>query len=786
MRIAYEPPVGDFQFTLYAADGTTSILRTETNLPSGSFRTRSLEKGDYFLQFNGRGSRTGRTYYYSANLVAAATVDGESEPNDSSNTADLLDLDERATGHISFTRDRGVIDNQDYWNFTVPGSGTQGVLMTLYHDPEESDFQFSILDSNLDKVTGTETNAPSPRTLNFTVEPGEYFLLIDGRGSQIGRTYYSVALIYDPALGTPTPTPTPIENQFPPTLESAEIIIDEMNGDLLAIGIGFNDPDGNPSGFIYQWFINGMEVAGVAGERLTALNFMPGDIVTVFVFPFDGVFTGEERVASITIGSIAYRLEMTPEEMVLRPGEGDLFVVKFIPELPVEQEITFTIISDPIPGVELALEPGRIQLDPGKTTAFTKLFVVATNAAQEGTYAIEVEGISEGIIAQLSGTLRINEDPFQEIVTINAERSIVEVGETIVLFGQAVSSDEPGFVVSIVEETSGREFIVEDINAFNEYRFLYEPTDPGELRFFLQAGVPDDFISIFLVSRTITVQVIQNEQPQLVLATNAQGDESQGDMIQIFGELGTVFPDDDIPEIELTITQEQLNKNKAGKRLFTMLQQEMVNVPVEADGSFSTQAEVALNDGRLNFAAMWPGDARNVAVNSQSLSLPLGAARIDERAIFIAGTVRTEESSFNAIFQLATQVFTGRGFESDKQATIATASSSIAAVSAEVQKVKDAEQTLLYIVGKGSDEGVVLGDDTVLTPELLAEYIAQVTGTLVIVIEADNSGIFTGPLTTSTPSDRRRVIITSTDTKGKAIFAGGGLFSFSGSFFLSD
>ena len=44
------------------------------------------------------------------------------------------------------------------------------------------------------------------------------------------------------------------------------------------------------------------------------------------------------------------------------------------------------------------------------------------------------------IVAQASGSLRIIEDLFQNRVTINAGQSIVEVGETIVLFGQGVSA----------------------------------------------------------------------------------------------------------------------------------------------------------------------------------------------------------------------------------------------------------------------------------------------------------------------------------------------------------
>ena len=74
------------------------------------------------------------------------------------------------------------------------------VRLTLTHDPPTTNegFQFRVLNAGGQDVAGTETNAPSPRMIEFNVDPGVYTLLVDGRGSVVGRSYHISGEAFDP------------------------------------------------------------------------------------------------------------------------------------------------------------------------------------------------------------------------------------------------------------------------------------------------------------------------------------------------------------------------------------------------------------------------------------------------------------------------------------------------------------------------------------------------------------------------------------------------------------
>lgn len=230
-RTEYDPPREGFQFTLYGDGGAPTILGTETNLPSGGFRTRSLEAGSYVWLVTGRGSILGRSYFHSVQHIPALPFSDEGGPNDGPETADLIDLATTTVGHLSFTRDDGVVDNQDFWSFNLPGPGPVGIQLTLTHTPPGEGFQFRVLNSSLSDIAGTETVAPSPRTLTFTAQPGLHYLIVDGRGSQKGRVYQVSAAFFDPAVGTPTPTPPPTATPTPLPVETPNSIYSDVDND---------------------------------------------------------------------------------------------------------------------------------------------------------------------------------------------------------------------------------------------------------------------------------------------------------------------------------------------------------------------------------------------------------------------------------------------------------------------------------------------------------------------------------------------------------------------------
>jgi len=229
--VSHDPSEYDFQFVVYGADGTTSIFGTETNFPSGDSRVRHLAAGTYYLEINGRGRVEGRTYYCNVSTDAHPSAPSDIEPNDSFGAAKALNMDVKTKGHISFTQDSTAVDNLDYWSFTLPGTTTQGVWLTLTHDPIGYDFQFAVYDAGQNPVAGTETNAGSPRKLEFTTNPGAHYLLVNGRGRTVGRTYEISSVIYDPAVGTPTPTPVATDTPTPIPVVTPNSIHSDVNND---------------------------------------------------------------------------------------------------------------------------------------------------------------------------------------------------------------------------------------------------------------------------------------------------------------------------------------------------------------------------------------------------------------------------------------------------------------------------------------------------------------------------------------------------------------------------
>ena len=55
---------------------------------------------------------------------------------------------------------------------------------------------------------------------------------------------------------------------------------------------GWNDADGDPDGYRYQWKTNGAPVASATNAVLAALPFQPGDSVTCRVTAWDGTIEG--------------------------------------------------------------------------------------------------------------------------------------------------------------------------------------------------------------------------------------------------------------------------------------------------------------------------------------------------------------------------------------------------------------------------------------------------------------------------------------------------------------
>ncbi|MCK5832921.1 T9SS type A sorting domain-containing protein [bacterium] len=87
----------------------------------------------------------------------------------------------------------------------------------------------------------------------------------------------------------------PMVGNNPPTIVSAYIVEDPspatVVSTLTAVATGWDDADGDPEGYIYNWFVNDFEI-GVATATLAAPYFVRGDMVYCTVTPWDGIDEG--------------------------------------------------------------------------------------------------------------------------------------------------------------------------------------------------------------------------------------------------------------------------------------------------------------------------------------------------------------------------------------------------------------------------------------------------------------------------------------------------------------
>lgn len=85
----------------------------------------------------------------------------------------------------------------------------------------------------------------------------------------------------------------------PPSLSSVSIspTVAYTNDTLTAVPSGFSDSDGDAEGYRYQWYVNGIEVAGATDATLAGTYFVKGDLVTVTATPWDGSEEGTARTS---------------------------------------------------------------------------------------------------------------------------------------------------------------------------------------------------------------------------------------------------------------------------------------------------------------------------------------------------------------------------------------------------------------------------------------------------------------------------------------------------------
>jgi hypothetical protein len=114
-----------------------------------------------------------------------------------------------------------------------------------------------------------------------------------------GDTIYVVATANDgEASSLPVSSATIRVNNTPPSMTSAAITptVAYESTTLTCVPSGWFDVDGDPPGYQYRWFIDG--VADAATSTINGTRFGKGDVVTCQVTPFDGSSAGPSVVSN--------------------------------------------------------------------------------------------------------------------------------------------------------------------------------------------------------------------------------------------------------------------------------------------------------------------------------------------------------------------------------------------------------------------------------------------------------------------------------------------------------
>lgn len=148
---------------------------------------------------------------------------------------------------------------------------------------------------------------------------------------------------------------------------------------LTCTGSGFDDVDGDPEGWRYQWFDAGSLISGQSDSTLVAPAFGKGDVITCLALPFDGTSEGNSTVSTaVAVGNappVVDSITVTPQypaiDSTLQAGavgafdpDGDLVRLRwkwFVEGSEVKSE---TATSTSLPGPFTAGDRVRVEVRP--------------------------------------------------------------------------------------------------------------------------------------------------------------------------------------------------------------------------------------------------------------------------------------------------------------------------------------------------------------------------------------------------------------------------------------
>lgn len=196
--------INDFYIRLLDVDGS-SVLATTNVYPLGeidSVQRTNLSAGTYYLRVYPFSSSTGQ--YRITNKFIAALLPNDTEPNNSYETAQLLNLNAVTTGRINYGNVNGF-DTEDWYKVSIPEEGTLKFIST---SPDNNDYYIRMYDVNGSTVFSTSNVYPLGETdsvLRTNLQAGIYYLLVYPFGSNHGS--YHLRNVFIPATLPNDPEP---------------------------------------------------------------------------------------------------------------------------------------------------------------------------------------------------------------------------------------------------------------------------------------------------------------------------------------------------------------------------------------------------------------------------------------------------------------------------------------------------------------------------------------------------------------------------------------------------
>ncbi len=110
---------------------------------------------------------------------------------------------------------------------------------------------------------------------------------------------------YDPGVAREDTITISSASNTPPSITSVTISPDPAytNNNLTATPSGWYDAEGDPEGYLYQWYKNGSPISGATTDTLASSNFVKGDQIKVICTPHDGKDPGEAKEDTVTISN---------------------------------------------------------------------------------------------------------------------------------------------------------------------------------------------------------------------------------------------------------------------------------------------------------------------------------------------------------------------------------------------------------------------------------------------------------------------------------------------------